>query len=52
MSYLMFVACVVSICFVFCQGEGDIFEVAWNFREDRIAACFSTSMVAVMDFRM
>ncbi|CAM9408411.1 unnamed protein product [Pylaiella littoralis] len=34
------------------QGEGDIFEVAWNFREDRIAACFSTSMVAVMDFRM
>ncbi|CAN0041076.1 unnamed protein product [Ectocarpus sp. 12 AP-2014] len=34
------------------QGEGDIFEVAWNFREDRIAACFSTSTVCVMDWRM
>ncbi|KAG5177831.1 WD40-repeat-containing domain protein [Tribonema minus] len=34
------------------QGEGDIFEVAWNHREDRVAACFSTSTVAVVDLRL
>ncbi|CAM9429572.1 unnamed protein product [Chrysoparadoxa australica] len=34
------------------QGDGDIFEVAWNHRADRIAACFSTSAVAIIDFRM
>ena len=34
------------------QGAGDIFEVAWSHRGDRIAACFSTCSVAVIDFRM
>ena len=34
------------------QGTGDIFEVAWNHTENRIAACFSTSKVAVVDLRM
>jgi transducin (beta)-like 1 len=34
------------------QGNGDIFEVAWNHREDRIAACFSTSTVAIIDLKV
>ncbi len=44
------------ICFLaFLQpvsGVGDIFEVSWNDGEDRVAACFSTNVVAVIDLRM
>jgi WD40 repeat protein len=32
------------------KGKGDIFEVAWNKEETRVAACFSTNVVAVIDF--
>ena len=32
------------------KGKGDIFEVAWNKEETRVAACFSSNMVAVIDF--
>jgi transducin (beta)-like 1 len=32
------------------RGKGDIFEVAWNVEETRVAACFSSNMVAVIDF--
>lgn len=32
------------------KGTGDIFEVAWNKEETRVAACFSSNVVAVMDF--
>lgn len=32
------------------KGKGDIFEVAWNKEETRIAACFSSNVVAVIDF--
>jgi WD40 repeat protein len=31
-------------------GNGDIFEVAWNKEETRVAACFSSHVVAVIDF--
>jgi len=34
------------------QGNGDIFEVAWNHREDKLAACYSTNVVTILDFRM
>ncbi len=34
------------------SGVGDIFEVSWNDAEDRVAACFSTNVVAVIDLRM
>jgi len=34
------------------QGNGDIFEVAWNHHEDKIAACFSTNIVTILDFRL
>lgn len=33
------------------KGEGDIFEVAWNMDETRVAACFSSNVVAVIDFK-
>jgi WD40 repeat protein len=32
------------------KGKGDIFEVAWNKEETRVAACFSSNAVAVIDF--
>uniref|UniRef100_A0A7S3VDE8 Anaphase-promoting complex subunit 4 WD40 domain-containing protein n=1 Tax=Chaetoceros debilis TaxID=122233 RepID=A0A7S3VDE8_9STRA len=33
------------------KGKGDIFEVAWNKEESRIAACFSSNVVNVIDFK-
>jgi len=33
------------------KGKGDIFEVAWNLEETRVAACFSSNVVSVIDFR-
>jgi transducin (beta)-like 1 len=32
------------------RGSGDIYEVAWNKEETRVAACFSSNVVAVIDF--
>mmetsp|Transcript_24236 Transcript_24236/g.56878 ORF Transcript_24236/g.56878 Transcript_24236/m.56878 type:complete len:845 (+) Transcript_24236:120-2654(+) len=32
------------------KGKGDIFEVAWNKEETRVAACFSSHVVAIIDF--
>mmetsp|Transcript_22155 Transcript_22155/g.40257 ORF Transcript_22155/g.40257 Transcript_22155/m.40257 type:complete len:616 (-) Transcript_22155:75-1922(-) len=32
------------------KGKGDIFEVAWNAEETRVAACFSSNVVSVIDF--
>mmetsp|Transcript_10096 Transcript_10096/g.20842 ORF Transcript_10096/g.20842 Transcript_10096/m.20842 type:complete len:862 (-) Transcript_10096:44-2629(-) len=32
------------------KGKGDIFEVAWNKEESRVAACFSSNVVAIIDF--
>ena len=32
------------------QGTGDIFEVAWNKEETRVAGCFSSNAVAIVDF--
>jgi len=32
------------------KGKGDIFEVAWNVEESRVAACFSSNVVNVIDF--
>ena len=32
------------------KGNGDIFEVAWNTQETRVAACFSSNVVSVIDF--
>ena len=32
------------------NGKGDIFEVAWNKEETRVAACFSSNVVAIIDF--
>lgn len=32
------------------KGKGDIFEVAWNKEETRVAACFSSNVVAILDF--
>ncbi|GMH77397.1 hypothetical protein TrRE_jg11481, partial [Triparma retinervis] len=32
-------------------GKGDIFEVAWNREENRVAACYSSNTIAVVDFR-
>lgn len=34
------------------KGNGDIFEVAWNKEETRIAACFSSNVVDVIDFKV
>ena len=34
------------------RGGGGIFEVCWNGRGDRLAACFDNNNVALMDFRM
>lgn len=33
------------------KGKGDIFEVAWNVEETRVAACFSSNVVSVIDFK-
>lgn len=33
------------------KGKGDIFEVAWNAEESRVAACFSCNVVCVIDFK-
>lgn len=33
------------------KGRGDIFEVAWNIEESRVAACFSSNVVSVIDFK-
>jgi transducin (beta)-like 1 len=33
------------------KGKGDIFEVAWNAHETRVAACFSSNVVSVIDFK-
>jgi transducin (beta)-like 1 len=33
------------------KGKGDIFEVAWNAEESRVAACFSCNVVSVIDFK-
>merc|ERR1711920_206300 len=33
------------------KGKGDIFEVAWNNEESRVAACFSSNVVALIDFK-
>lgn len=33
------------------DGGGDIFEIAWDRRGERLAACYSTGKVAVLDFR-
>lgn len=33
------------------KGKGDIFEVAWNMEETRVAACFSSNVVSVIDFK-
>jgi len=34
------------------RGSGGIFEVCWNNRGDKVAACFSNNTVCVIDFRM
>jgi len=34
------------------KGNGGIFEVCWNNKGDKVAACFSANTVCVMDFRM
>ena len=34
------------------KGGGGIFEVCWNSRGNKIAACFDTNNVAVLDFRV
>ena len=33
------------------KGKGDIFEVAWNKEETRVASCFSSNVVEVIDFQ-
>ena len=33
------------------KGNGDIFEVAWNSEEKKVAACFSSNVVSVIDFK-
>lgn len=33
------------------KGKGDIFEVAWNKEETRVAACFSSNVVCIIDFK-
>ena len=33
------------------KGKGDIFEVAWNAEESRVAACFSSNVVSIIDFK-
>lgn len=33
------------------RGKGDIFEVAWNVEETRVAACFSSNVVDAIDFK-
>jgi len=34
------------------RGEGEIFEVTWNAAGSKLAACFSSHSVTVMDLRM
>ena len=31
------------------KGNGDIFEVAWNKEESRVAACFSSNVACTID---
>ena len=38
-------------CIKSYKGKGDIFEVAWNKEESRIAACFSSNVVSLIDFQ-
>lgn len=33
------------------SGKGDIFEVTWNGEETRLAACYSSNVISVVDFR-
>jgi len=33
------------------KGRGDIFEVSWNKEESRVAGCFSSNVVAIVDFK-
>jgi WD40 repeat protein len=37
-------------CIKSYKGRGDIFEVAWNKEESRVAACFSFNVVSLIDF--
>ena len=37
-------------CIKSYKGKGDIFEVAWNKEESRVAACFSSNVVSLIDF--
>ena len=39
-----------GVCIKSFKGSGDIFEVAWNKEETMVAACFSSNVVAIMDF--
>jgi transducin (beta)-like 1 len=39
-----------GLCIKSFKGKGDIFEVAWNKQETRVAACFSSNVVALIDF--
>jgi transducin (beta)-like 1 len=34
------------------KGNGGIFEVCWNTKGDKVAACFSNNTVVVIDFRI
>ena len=38
-------------CIKSYKGKGDIFEVAWNKEESRVAACFSSNVVSLIDFQ-
>jgi WD40 repeat protein len=38
-------------CLKSYKGKGDIFEVAWNKEESRVAACFSSNVVSLIDFQ-
>ena len=31
------------------KGKGGIFEVAWNIEEARVAVCFSSNVVSIID---
>ena len=31
------------------KGKGSIFEVAWNIEESRVAVCFSSNVVSIID---
>lgn len=34
------------------RGGGGIFEVCWNARGDKIAACFADNTISILDMRM